>query len=317
MHNNQLYKLLFCPETIKIVRGMTMGKVAIIGGSGVKDSPAFEGLEWKVCETGVLNGVGDGVVEYQEGNGVIFIPRHGLGKSDDHPIDRRYGPSVTQYGANLVAARMLGANVVVATSAVGSLQKHIAVESLVIPDDYIDESGRNDNLFGVGIVVHANPLPAFSPALREILIEEARANPAYFSAVHDAGTYVVIPGDRFGTKAEGKVRAGYADIVGMTICPEASMAMQLGLHYAVAAFPVDVNLDANHEGGTLEVMHRLSAPNRVPAYVTAVIERAKEFAETAGQIPNLRGNIIPGDTARITNPNLRRIADELISTYCA
>ena len=84
---------------------MTMGKVAIIGGSGVKDSPAFEGLEWKVLETGVSNGVGDGVVEYQEGNGVIFIPRHGLDKDEHHPKDTRYGPSVTQYGANLVAAK--------------------------------------------------------------------------------------------------------------------------------------------------------------------------------------------------------------------
>src|SRR3989338_2528635 len=102
---------------------MTMGKVAIIGGSGVKDSPAFEGLEWKVFETGVSNGVGDGVVEYQEGNGVIFIPRHGR-----HP--NNYGPSVTQYGANLVATKMLGANVVIATSAVGSLRPYITVESL-------------------------------------------------------------------------------------------------------------------------------------------------------------------------------------------
>lgn len=286
-----------------------VGKVAVIGGSGVKDSPAFEGLEWKVMETGFSNGVGEGVVEYQEGKGVIFIPRHGR-----HP--NNYGPCVTQYGANLVAAKMLGANVVIATSAVGSLQPHIGLESLVVPDDYKDESLRNDNLFGVGIVVHANPLPAFSPTLREILIAKARANHAYFSEVYDGGTYVVIPGDRFGTKAEGKVRAGYADIVGMTICPEASMAMQLGLHYAVAAFPVDVNIDANHEGGTIEVMQRLSAPERVPAYITSVIEKAKEFAETAGPLPNLRGNIIPGDTTRITNPNLRRIADELVEIYC-
>ena len=92
------------------------------------------------------------------------------------------------------------------------------------------------------------------------------------------------------------------------------MAMQLNLHYAIAAFVVDN--DASHEHGTREVMKRLSVPERVPAYIAAVIERAKEFAETAGPLPNLEGNIIPGDTARIKNLNLTRIADELIQTYC-
>ena len=293
-----------------------MGKVAIIGGSGVKDSPAFEGLEWKVLETGILTTEGDGVVEYQEGEGVIFIPRHGLDKDEHHPRDTRYGPSVTQYGANLVAAKMLGANVIIATSAVGSLRPYIKVGSLVVPNSYVDESGRNDNLFGVGIVIHANPRPAFSTGLRAILLEEG-TNGDYFTAVcRGDEAYVTIPGDRFGTGAEGKKRAEYADIVGMTACPEASMAMQLNMHYAIAAFVVDMDSDANHEGGTVEVMRRLSAPERVPAYVAAVIERAKEFAETAGPLPNLEGNIIPGDTARITNLNLKRIADELIRTYC-
>ncbi len=286
-----------------------MGKVAVIGGSGVKDSPAFEGLEWKVIETEIVSKEGDGVVEYQEGDGVIFIPRHGR-----HP--KNYGPSVTQYGANLVAAKMLGANVVIATSAVGSLRPYIKVGSLVVPGSYVDESGRNDNLFGVGIVIHANPRPAFSEGLRKILLEEG-TNRAYFTAVcRGDEAYVTIPGDRFGTEAEGKKRAEYADIVGMTACPEASMAMQLNMHYAIAAFVVDNDADASHEHGTLEVMKRLSEPNRVPAYIVAVIERAKEFAETAGPLPNLRGNIIPGDTLRIRNPNLGEIADELVQTYC-
>ncbi len=288
---------------------MTMGKVVIIGGSGVKDSPAFERLEWKVIGTGISNSVGDGVVEYQEGEGVIFIPRHGR-----HP--NNYGPSVTQYGANLVAAKMLGANVVIATSAVGSLQPYIGVGSLVVPKSYVDESGRNDNLFGVGIVIHANPRPAFSKELREILLDVGRSGD-YFSAVcPGTETYVTIPGDRFGTGAEGEKRSQYAHIVGMTACPEASMAMQLNMHYAIAAFVVDNDADASHEHGTLEVMKKLSAPERVPAYVAAIIERAKVFAQTAGRIPNLSGNIIPGDTSRIRNPNLKEIADELIQTYC-
>ena len=285
-------------------------KIVLIGGSGITDSPLFHDTEWKVFETGYSNGLGDGVVEYQESNGVIFIPRHGH--------EKRYGPSCTQYGANLIAARKLGARIVIATSAVGSLRDDIEVESLVIPDDYKDETERNDNLFGVGIVVHANPIPAFSEKLREILYNCANeGNVGYkFNGIHFGGTCVVIPGDRFGTKAEGRVRAQYAETVGMTICPSASMAMQLGMHYAVAAFPVDKNLDASHEHGTLEVMGRLSAIERVPAYIANVVERAREFTENPDVLPQLMGNIIPGDTSRIKNIFLREIAEELLEVYC-
>ena len=293
---------------------MVRNTVAIIGGSGVHDSPLFAGLEWKrfdteYVESEFVSGTTTqdrGNVEYQQGDGVIFIPRHG------HNV--RYGPSRTQYAANLIAAKELGAKIVIATSAVGSLIDDMKVEDLVVPLDYIDESGRNDNLFGIDVIVHANPRPAFSEQLRAILIEKATEE-IYFRQVHHDGRYVTIPGDRFGTTAEGKKRAGYADIVGMTICPEASMAMQLDLHYAVAAFVVDNDTDASHENGTLEVMQRLSASERVPMFITRVVERAQTL-ELPSRLPQLDGNIIPGDIRKIENQYLRKAAEELIAKYC-
>lgn len=290
---------------------MTTGKLAIIGGSGINDSPEFRDAEWKKAETLHSNGFGQGVVEYQESDGVIFIPRHGRHETV------RYSPSTTQYGANLIAARMLGATTVVAFSCVGSLKPTIHVKDLVIPDDYIDESRRDDNLFGVGLVVHANPNPAFSEGLRRILIGEATIDgPTGFSALED-GVYVTIPGDRFGTIAEGNKRAGYADIVGMTLCPEASMAMQLGLHYACAAFVVDMNTDANHKGETLRVMGELGPA--VQRYVKQLIPPAREFARDPLRLNQLVGNIIPGKMERIPGycPALGRIAEELVAKYCA
>lgn len=310
---------------------MDKDKVVIIGGSGIHDSPAFEGLEWKVFDTEFVRGDGDGIVYYQENGGVIFIPRHGVdfrpGKGVDPKKapnyfrqDRRFAPSRTQYAANMIAAKVLGCGdpVVIASSAVGSLKPdEICVESLVVPDDYVDESGRDDNLFGVGLVVHGNPRPAFDKGLRQILYEEGKADPDCFKGVHDKATYVCIQGDRFGTTAEGAKRRAYADIVGMTSCPEASMAIQLELRYAIAAFPVDVDDNANHEGGTLEVMHRLSLPGRVPAFISRVIERAKDYATMHFlSDPRLKGNLIPGDTRRITNKYLRQIADEMKKKYC-
>ena len=175
-----------------------MGKVVVLGGSGIHDSPAFENLEQKTIETEVSNGYGYGIVPYQERiDGVIFIPRHGNGKET-------YSPSRTQYAANLVAAKMLGAKVVIATSAVGSLKNDINIKSLVIPKSYIDETGRDDNLFGIGIVIHANPTPAFSEEIRQILYKEATKDPDCFTKIHPGGIYITIPGDRFGTSAEGK-----------------------------------------------------------------------------------------------------------------
>ncbi|MBI4453074.1 hypothetical protein HY636_00350 [Candidatus Woesearchaeota archaeon] len=254
-----------------------------------------------------------GVIEYKEKDGVIFIPRHG------HSV--RYGPSCSQYAANLIAAKALGANVVIATSAVGSLRSQtIKLEDLVVPHDYVDESGRNDNIWGVGLVIHFNPRPAFSEGLRKILIECAKEG-AYFNNVHEHGVYVTIPGDRFSSSAEGMKRSTYADIIGMTANPEAQFAMQLGLEYAVAAFPVDYDSDANHEQGTLEIMRRLSEPHRVPVYLSNVIQRTKDYVAewyTRGtkSIDQLNGGLIPCNLGLIQNSHLRKIAEELVRTYC-
>lgn len=254
-----------------------------------------------------------GVIEYKEKEEIIFIPRHG------HNI--RYGPSCSQYAANLIAAKALGANVVVATSAVGSLRPNtIKLEDLVVPHDYVDESGRNDNIWGIGLVMHFNPRPAFSEGLRKILIDCAKEG-IYFNNVHEHGVYVTIPGDGFGTSAAGMKRSTYADIIGMTANPEAQMALQLEMEYAVAAFPVDYDTDANHELGTSEIMRRLSQPHRVPAYLAEVIKRTKEYvAEEYKQgmkkLEQLNGGLIPHNLELIQNPHLRKIAEEMVRAYC-
>lgn len=286
--------------------------IAFIGGSGVKDSPFLEEAKWDFVKTNVARGTGnDGTVWYQRAGNVVFIPRHGR---HDGEYKLRRSPNNTQYAANIVAAYALGARVVVATSAVGSLNSGIKPESVVVPHDYIDESGRDDNLFGNGIVVHTSPRPAFSEGLRGILLGCANEIPDF--EVHDGGIYVTIPGDRFGTAAEGKKRAGYADLVGMTCNPEAPLAMQAGMHYAMAAFPVDMDLDANHEGGTMEIMGRMSEPHIIPAYMAAVAKKTTEFARDAPPLEQLRGNIIPVDLAQVSNLKLRKIAEHLHQTYC-
>ncbi|MBU2561615.1 MAG: hypothetical protein KKD17_04910 [Nanoarchaeota archaeon] len=290
--------------------GFDEPKILLIGGSGIDDAPAFSELPWVPFHTKYRTQWGDGSIEYKERkDGVIFIPRHGR-------PGRRFGPSRTQYAANLIAGRIMGARFVIATSAVGSMHDdRIKVGSLVVPGDYVDETGRDDNLFGTGIVVHANPNPAFSEGLKNILVDAYEGQDDVFSHLFIGGNYVCIPGDRFGTRAEGMKRAQYGDVVGMTVCPEASMALQLGMHYAVAAFPVDYNFDANHGAKTEEVMAGLFRPEGVPAFLEKVVEKAKGLAYTPPD--QLARNIIVDNPDRIENKCLRRIADDLIRMYCS
>jgi len=276
--------------------------MAIIGGSGIADSPAVQNNVWKEIDTGL------GKVEYQEGEGFVFIPRHG------HKV--KYGPHCTQYAANLVAARMLGARWVIGTSAVGTYYPDkFPVKSLVVPTGGIDESWRNPNIWGKGLTVHTQPRPLFSEALRTILLDCAKEYEDKFEKICDGGRYVTIPGDNFGTADEGIKRAPYSDIVGMTLFPEVLMAFQLGIKYACVAFPVDADFDATH-GNTKKVMGELSQPEIVPAYITQVVGAVREHAsQNQPYFEQLKDNLIPDDLLRIENPVLRAIAKDLLKDY--
>lgn len=285
-----------------------MPKIAVIGGSGIKDSPLFREAEWKVFDTEYRTAWGDGKVEYQQSEEAIFIPRHGN--------IVRYGPAHTQYAANMIAAKMLGASVIVSISAVGSLREHIEIKDLVVPDDSWNDSGRDGNLYGKGLVIHGNPMrpSPFSSEVRKVLIEQGTH---FFQKVHDTGVYVTIPGDDFGTKIEGRIRAQYAEVVGMTLFPEETIARQLGMHYAVAALPVDVNEDANHERATLRIMHELGLV--VQPFVAAAVAELQAFAQSLPPLEQLIGNIIPvnpDQLSLIKNRYLRQTAQELREKYC-
>ncbi|PIN77857.1 hypothetical protein COV16_06415 [Candidatus Woesearchaeota archaeon CG10_big_fil_rev_8_21_14_0_10_34_8] len=303
--------------------------VAIIGGSGVDKCPVFDGAKWEQMNTKYIIRFPDsdettGIVHFQRSldRDVIFIPRHGVNLNEKSGVVEaglyRYPPSRTQYAANLIAAHMLGARVVVATSAVGTYRPEKAgVQSLVVPHDYIDESGRDPNLFGTGLTLHLNRRPPFDEGLRTILLESGEDIPD-FIGIHDTAVYVVIPGDDFGTSAEGKKRMNYADIPGMTAMPEAAMAMRMGMRYAIAAFPVDVDSDASHESATGKVMAALGGDDGIPLYLSRVLPKAVTYAKSVlnTPIPNFEsGCVIPTDVSRIKHEYLRQIAAEHVAKY--
>jgi 5'-methylthioadenosine phosphorylase len=218
-----------------------MTHLGLIGGSGLYDLP-LDGARWQRVETPwgapadeLLSGRLDGLA-------VTFLPRHGRG--------HRHAPGDIPYRANLAALKMLGVTDVVSVSAVGSFREDLPPGTLVLVDQLLDRTrGRPASFFGAGLVAHvalADPVCARLSALAA----EAAAKAGL--AVRRGGTYLAIEGPQFSTRAESRLhRAWGCDVVGMTAMPEARLAREAELCFALLATVTD--LDAWHEGEAVDV----------------------------------------------------------------
>ena len=212
---------------------MPEAKVAFIGGSGlynmdelpdrdeIKISTPFGPPSDRIV-TGTLNGVG-----------IAFLPRHGKG--------HRLSPTELPARANIYALKTLGVERIISISAVGSLKESVRPLDLLVPDQLIDRTrSRTDTFFGNGIVAHVGFAEPFCPALSEVLAQSAREQKA---SVHLGGTYVVMEGPQFSTRAESQLyRSWGASVVGMTALPEAKLAREAEICYATLALVTDYDV---------------------------------------------------------------------------
>ena len=208
-------------------------KIAFIGGSGLYDVDGMENRREVTVET-PFGDPSDAVV-VGEINGVeaAFLPRHGRG--------HRFSPTEIPVKANIYALKSLGVERVVSVSAVGSLKEHIKPLDLVVPDQIIDRTRRrSDTFFGDGIVAHVGFADPFCNELRRIAFESASLEDV---DCHDGGTYLVIEGPQFSTRAESAVyRSWGANVIGMTALPEAKLAREAELCYTTLAFVTDYDV---------------------------------------------------------------------------
>ena len=208
-------------------------KIAFIGGSGLYDIDGMENRQELTVET-PFGDPSDAVV-VGEINGVeaAFLPRHGRG--------HRFSPTEIPVKANIYALKSLGVERVVSVSAVGSLKEHIKPLDLVVPDQIIDRTKlRSDTFFGDGIVAHVGFADPFCNELRRIAFESASLEDV---DCHDGGTYLVIEGPQFSTRAESAVyRSWGANVIGMTALPEAKLAREAELCYTTLAFVTDYDV---------------------------------------------------------------------------
>ncbi len=210
-----------------------MTKIGIIGGSGLYNVKELE--EAGDVEVSTPYGETSSPLRIGKIQGihVAFISRHGR----DHTIP----PTQVNFRANIHALQKIGCTHILATSACGSLKKEIGRGDLVILDQFIDFTRRRPvsfyERFEPGTHGHTPMATPFSEELRKILIESCQQ---LHLNHHSQGTVITIEGPRFSTKAESRMFAQWgADVINMSIAPEAILANEAKIPYAAVAMSTD------------------------------------------------------------------------------
>jgi 5'-methylthioadenosine phosphorylase len=173
-----------------------------------------------------------------QGVDIAYISRHGPGHI--------HNPSAVPYRANIYALKQLGVTHILASGATGSLREEIAPGHLVICDQVIDKTyKRATTFFDEGIVAHVEFAEPFSPLVREVLI---KAGLEIEATVHGSGTYVCMEGPQFSTIAESTMHRSWGgDLIGMTCMPEAKLAREAEISYALIGLPTDYDCWRPHD----------------------------------------------------------------------
>ncbi|MEM9285165.1 MAG: S-methyl-5'-thioadenosine phosphorylase [Pseudomonadota bacterium] len=226
--------------------------IAVIGGSGVYEMPGLNVTSVEAVDTPWGAPSGPVTVGELDGVRLLFLSRHGAG----HVIP----PSDLNPRANIAALKMLGATDVICLSACGSFREEMAPGHFVAVDQFVDRTkGRASSFFGPGCVAHVSMA---HPVCSRLTKEAAAAARAVGATVHEGGTYLVMEGPQFSTKAESELyRSWGMDVIGMTAMPEAKLAREAELPYAILGMVTDY--DCWHpDHGAVEVAAVLEILNQ-------------------------------------------------------
>jgi 5'-methylthioadenosine phosphorylase len=206
-------------------------KVGVIGGSGLGMLLAgHESIRRHEPQT-PFGPASDAIIETQwAGVPVLLLSRHGPG----HLLN----PTAVPYRANIFALKQLGCTHLIATGAVGSLREEFNPTHLVIPDQIIDQTRHRASTFFEKAAVHVEFAEPFCGLLRQTLAEAGKAEAGL--TVHQRGCYVAMEGPAFSTRAESLMhRLWGGDLIGMTAMPEAKLAREAEIAYALVALVTD------------------------------------------------------------------------------
>ena len=209
---------------------MSEWTLGIIGGSGLYQLDALEDASWISVDTPWGAPSDDLLIGHIAGVKCVFLPRHGRG--------HRIGPSQLNFRANIDAMKRMGVTDLVSISAVGSLAEDMAPGQFTVVDQFIDRTfARAKSFFGDGLVAHVSMADPVCSRLSSYAANAARKAGA---TVHEGGTYLAMEGPQFSTRAESHMyRSWGANIIGMTAMPEAKLAREAELPYALIGMITD------------------------------------------------------------------------------
>ncbi len=243
--------------------------IGVIGGSGIYDLPGLGATDEMVVDTPFGLPSGPLVIGNMGDRRLVFIARHGQG--------HRILPHEINYRANIYALKQMGVQWLISLSAVGSMREEIRPGDLVIVDQFIDRTvGRASTFFGDGIAAHVGFGDPVSPVLAGVLYQAAGEVLAGTSSkVHFGGTYLVMNGPQFSTRAESHLHRSWGiSVIGMTNMPEAKLAREAEISYATIALATDYDCwHTSEEDVTVEAVIAVikqNAANASKVIATAV-----------------------------------------------
>ena len=273
---------------------MSKTVLGIIGGSGVYDIDGLENARWQQVESPWGAPSDELLFGRLAGVDMVFLPRHGRGHV--------HSPTSINYCANIDALKRAGVTDVISVSACGSFKEELSPGTFLMVDQFIDRThAREKSFFGPGFVAHVSMAHPIDPRLADALYEAAREEGIRCAK---GGTYLAMEGPQFSTLAESNLyRTWGCSVIGMTAMPEAKLAREAELPYALVAMVTDYDCwHEEHEHVTVEQVIRV---------LTANAENARRLIKRVA--PQLGPERAPSplgiehvlDTAIITAPEKR------------
>jgi 5'-methylthioadenosine phosphorylase len=241
--------------------------LGILGGSGVYDIDGLTDMRWQRVETPFGEPSDELMFGNLDGLPVVFLPRHGRG--------HRIPPSELNYRANIDALKRAGVTEIISLSAVGSLREDLPPGVFVLIDQFIDRTfARTKSFFETGLVAHVSMA---DPVCGRLAGHLADAAAAAGIDCRTGGTYMVMEGPQFSTKAESELyRSWGCSVIGMTNMPEAKLAREAEICYATVAMVTDYDCwHPDHDAVTVDQVIKVLLENadKARALIRAVAPR--------------------------------------------
>ena len=284
--------------------------IAIIGGTGLADHllTDFPEINQSVNPQTPFGQpsapIRTGTLHNNENITISLLARHGEG----HLLN----PGQVPYRANIFALKQIGVTHLIASGAVGSLRENIHPGEVALVNQFIDKTHSRKSSFYEHAAVHVEFSQPCCPIMRKWLINSAQHIDI---KVHDAATYVCMEGPAFSTKAESDMhRAWGGDLIGMTALPEAKLAREAEIAYALIALPTDYDAwkqhekDIPHDSLLTEIIGNLNnATNACVQLIRSALENPAPLVQEKSPAHDALALAIWSDKSKIHSEEIKRL----------